>query len=257
MSVIVCTRDRPQWLARAVRSVLAQEADDLEVLIVDDASVSPPELPADPRGRIRLLRLDSHRGPGAARAAGLRAAEGELIAYCDDDDEWHPGHLRILVEYLRQHPEVDLVYGDSEWRQVGVAPTVAYSFDYDLPALTGENYIFASDVLHRAAAARVAGGFDETLPAYEDWDLWLRMSQSGTFRHVPAVVGTHHWHEDAVSAGDCWQVRDQVYELHQADTITLIDVRILLFFVLCFLVFDKKADALRIHSDVQRRVLPR
>ena len=56
--------------------------------------------PSPTRDRLRLIRTE-HRGIGAARAEGLGAARGELIAYCDDDDEWTTGHLNTLVNYLK------------------------------------------------------------------------------------------------------------------------------------------------------------
>lgn len=211
ISVVVCTCNRPQLLPRALASVLRQDCPDFEVVVVDDGSTPPAELPEAAAGRARLVRTE-HGGVGAARAAGLRAARGELIAYCDDDDEWLPGHLGALLAYLRDHPDVDLVYADSEWHQPGAPPAVAYSFDHEGAMLREMNYIFASDVLHRASAARSVGGFDSFLGAYEDWGLWLRMSRTFTFRHLPVTLGTRHWHEGCVSASPDWAAWEQVYQ---------------------------------------------
>lgn len=64
---------------------------------------------------------------------------------------------------------MNLVYADSEWVVEGQPPKVAYSIDYDITDLINQNYIFATDVLHKASAAREAGGFNTSLQAYEDW----------------------------------------------------------------------------------------
>lgn len=210
ISVIVCTHNRPAFLARAIRSVLAQTWTDFELLLVDDGSEPPV---ADPR--IRVIRIE-HHGVGGARAAGLDAARGAFVAYCDDDDEWTPDHLAVLHAYLAAHPEVALVYGDSWWVQDDRQGPVAYAIDYDDLLLARDNYIFASDVMHRADAARAAGGFDPALSAYEDWDLWLRMRRGSTLRHLPAVAGRHHWHGGNVAAGDNWTDWQRVYDAHQA-----------------------------------------
>ncbi len=209
ISVVVCTRDRPALLARALASVLGQDRDDFEVIVVDDGS-SPP----GHRGRVRLVRT-GQRGVGTARAAGLAAARGEYVAYCDDDDEWLPNHLGALLAYLRDHPEVDLVYADSEWLQPGAPPAVAYSVDYDVALLSWANYIFPSDLLHRRAAALEAGGFDASLPAHEDWDLWLRMSRRHLLRHLPLVLGKRHWHEGCVAATPDWAAWERVYQTYR------------------------------------------
>ena len=198
--MIVCTHERPGPLARALRSVLAQTFDDFEVLVVDDGSNVPAELEEPVDSRVRLIRRD-HGGVGAARAAGLDAARGTYVAYCDDDDEWFPDHLDILVSYLREHPDVVLAYGDSLWPDEGGEPYVAYSTEFNRYLLSWFNYIFATDVVHRRDVAIAAGGFDPTLSSGEDWDLWLRISRDHKLRHVTVPLALHHWREDAVSSG--------------------------------------------------------
>jgi glycosyltransferase involved in cell wall biosynthesis len=188
-------------------SILAQDFQDFELIVVDDGSEPPAVLPENPS--LRLIRT-AHQGVGAARSRGLEAASGEFIAYCDDDDEWTPNHLSTLLNYLKDHPDVALVYGDSQWGQ-----KVPYSADYDCYDLHLDNYIFASDVLHRAAAAQEVGGFDPTLQAHEDWDLWLRMSRRYLIRHVPTVLGFHHWTDDSVSAGVPWQEWQRVFDRYR------------------------------------------
>ncbi len=214
VSVIICTRNRPEPMRRALDSVLAQHHKDFEIIVVDDGSDPPAELPPQVRSVTRLIRI-ANGAVGASRSAGLSAARGEFTAYCDDDDTWQPDHLSTLVAYLREHPEVDLAYGDSVSEREGAASDVAYSIDYESTLLAECNYIFASDVVHSTRAARDVGGFDRALGAYEDWDLWLRMSPTCTFRHVPVVLGSRSWHEDSISGGDDWQAWERVYRRHQ------------------------------------------
>ena len=213
VSVIVCTYNRPKLLDRALRSVLSQDFDGFEVIVIDDGS-NPPALYPTEDSRVRLVRTE-HHGTGAARAEGLNAARGDFVAYCDDDDEWKPNHLSCLLQYLLENPEVDLVYGDSEWIYPGRAPVVSYSFDYDVVELHAANYIFVTDVMHRTDAAREAGGFDPSLQAHEDWDLWLRMSQMHVFRHISRTLAFHHWDEDCVSENGHWDQWQQVHRNQQ------------------------------------------
>jgi glycosyltransferase involved in cell wall biosynthesis len=194
-------------------SVHAQDFTDFEVIVVDDGSGVPVELPSSCPVRTRLIRT-THRGVGAARNAGLTAARGELVAYCDDDDEWKHDHLSILYRYLCENPDVDLVYADSEWNEPGIEPTVAYSIDYEYFLLSYTSYIFATDVMHRTGAACRVGGFDPSLHAFEDWDLWLRMSQACTLRHLPKVLSMHHWHPTCVSAEPHWEDWQAVQRKH-------------------------------------------
>ncbi len=209
---MVCTRDRPGSLARALASVLAQDEPDFETLVVDGSApaLTADQLPALADPRVRLLSGVT-AGVGAARDTGLRAARGELIGWCDDDDEWTTDHLRVLADVLRRAPDVDLVYGDSRWEQDGVVSPPPWSVDVDLVLLSHQNYIFASDALARTRAARSAGGFDPLLPAHEDWDLWLRMSRAGRLRHLRRPLATRHWTTGCLSADPDWNAYARVH----------------------------------------------
>jgi glycosyltransferase involved in cell wall biosynthesis/GT2 family glycosyltransferase len=222
ISAIVCTYNRPAGLRRALASVLAQDIDEpFEVVVIDDGSDQPARAPdCSTQGvELRIVRT-RHAGVGAARAQGLAAARGELIAWCDDDDTWTSDHLRVLRDYLVANPHVDLAYGSSRW----AAPEDPSAGDsdrcdsvpYDGSLLRDYNYILASDVMHRSSAARAAGGFDASLHACEDWDLWQRMSLRGMLRHVPRVLGTHYSDVSCVgSTEQHWQIQQQVRLRHR------------------------------------------
>jgi glycosyltransferase involved in cell wall biosynthesis len=198
LSVIVCTYNRPDGLYQALQSIWQQREADLEVIVVDDGGEVPVRLPDAPHGALRLLRIE-HRGVGAARAIGLAAAHGMFIAYCDDDDVWTPDHLATLLPSLQAHPEVALVYGDAAWDIVDGGEGVCYHG----PWLGAANQIRATDTLHRADVARRAGGFDPSLRAYEDLDLWARMEREQyILHHLPGVVARHTLHAGRVMAHD-------------------------------------------------------
>jgi glycosyltransferase involved in cell wall biosynthesis len=106
VTAIVPTRDRPPMLARAVRSVVGQSyPGELECVIVFDQSSPAPvdvELPAG--RRVRLLTNTRTPGAAGARNTGIAACDGSVVAFCDDDDTWHPDKLRLQVERLSQAP---------------------------------------------------------------------------------------------------------------------------------------------------------
>jgi glycosyltransferase involved in cell wall biosynthesis len=179
VSVIICTRDRPESFRRALASVLAQDTDGYEVIVVD-GSDPPVVVPADTRVPIRVVQCERH-GEGRARAAGLRAAAHELVAWCDDDDEWASDHLLLLRDVLLAEPEVALVHA----RDAAARPP-------EEPAAPPGFAIRAGDVLHRAAAARAAGGFDHSLLAYAAGDLWVRVAERRRLRPLDRVLATHH-----------------------------------------------------------------
>jgi glycosyltransferase involved in cell wall biosynthesis len=193
VSVIIPTHDRPESLGRAVRSVLDQTYEALEVVVVDDASTEPVVLSADLAGdpRVRVYRLDEQSGPGQARNEGVRASTGSLIAFLDDDDIWRPTKIERQLDVLARHGEsVDAVETGYDLRD-GERLVLRYLPDPDRDlrtALLAKPYLQPSTVLLRRAAFDHLGGFDAELTRIEDWDLWVRFSDSHEVSVLPEVL---------------------------------------------------------------------
>lgn len=98
VTIVVTTRDRPALLAEAVESALAQSVADTRVLVVDDGSDSPVDLPGDPR--LSVIRHPAPRGVAAARNAGASAATTPCIAYLDDDDRLRARFVEVSLETI-------------------------------------------------------------------------------------------------------------------------------------------------------------
>ena len=118
ISVIIPTHNRPELLREAVDSVLVQTLQPLEILIVDDAS-DPPVNATDFTGfgtiPIHVLRHPKSLGGAAAKNTGAHAAEGEALAFLDDDDLYAAGYLERATALLSSHPEVDVNFMAVEW----------------------------------------------------------------------------------------------------------------------------------------------
>lgn len=114
VSVIISTYNRTHYLDRALRSVLAQTFRDFEVLVCDDASSQdvPGLLKTFGDDRIQYLRNATNLGVAATNLVGYRAARGRYVAHLDDDDEWEPRFLEVLVGNLEAHPECSLAFCD-------------------------------------------------------------------------------------------------------------------------------------------------
>jgi glycosyltransferase involved in cell wall biosynthesis len=109
VSVVMPVYNGARYLRQALESALTQTYRPLEIVVVDDGSTDDtPALLAEFGDKIRSIR-QQNSGSAAARNAALRAARGELIAFLDADDLWLPRKLAVQVDYLRDHPEVDLV----------------------------------------------------------------------------------------------------------------------------------------------------
>jgi len=177
-SVIVATYGRPQLLAAALESVLAQAVSDFEVIVVDDAG--PVAVGTLPDPRVRAVRRTENGGPAAARNTGLRHARGRYVTFLDDDDLYTPDRLALALEGLARAPLTHC------WIQYVDAPVGRNRI---LEGIVGDQIL--NDLtphLGTAALQREAAlPFDERFLAAEDVEWWLRMAQRVPISTVPRV----------------------------------------------------------------------
>ncbi len=181
VSVIIPTFNRAGWVTEAVASVLVQTYRDFELLVVDDGSTDATLEALAPFYRhIEVLRTARRRGVAAARNLGIAAARGKWLAFLDSDDLWLPDKLARQMAFLEKHPELLVCQTDEIWVRNGVrvnAPVTHRKVGGDIffPSLERCLVSPSAVVLHRRLLDEV-GWFDETLPAAEDYDLWLRVT---------------------------------------------------------------------------------
>lgn len=173
-SVIIPTRDRPDFLGEAVASVLAQSVIDFEVLIVNDGN-GQISLPLDPR--IRILH-NYQRGPVPARNLGVSEARGDYIAFLDDDDVWiDRQHLAEALRLLQAGAK--FTFGNGIMQFPGEAQLRHFDLTATAQSLERDNTILISAVCYEKALHHSLGLFDEALPFYWDWDWYLRVVRDG------------------------------------------------------------------------------
>jgi len=202
VSVIMPAYNRAAYLREAIDSVLAQTWTDFELIVVDDGSTD--ETPAVVAGvadpRVRDLRRD-RRGVSAAVNCGLRAARGEYVSRLDSDDVWLPEMLQTLVEVLDCRPQVGVAYARGQAMDAGGRPQphtngMPQRFPGDgLRSLLYEDFTCNIATLARRSCFDRAGEYDESLPANEDWDMWLRIAEHDRFAFVDRVLARYRWHD--------------------------------------------------------------
>lgn len=213
VTVVVPTRDRPALVRRALHSFFRQTSGAIvEIIVVFDQSLVDdlPDMRAVcPKG-ISLRTVANHRRPGlaGARNTGIELATGELVAFCDDDDEWLPHKLQGQLDLWQENPWACAVgtgmrIQTEEASRTKRAPA-RMSFDDFLA--TREFSIPSSGLLCRKADLIAVGMVDENLPAAygEDWDLLLRLSRDADLINVQEPVVVVHWNRPSFYAGK-WQ----------------------------------------------------
>jgi glycosyltransferase involved in cell wall biosynthesis len=225
VGVIVAAHGFSPFLGEALESVLGQEPAPAAVVLVDDGSFAPLEVPGGMAGALSLVRLAVRRGPAAARAAGQAALDPSvsLIAFCDADDAWEPGSLELRVAAMGAS-DAAVAFG----RAHVVGPDGRATGErWSLPAagvlrgaawvrsLYAANPICLSSAIVRRGPLAAAGGLESPLWRGEDWDLWLRLAAAGErFVCVPGAVVRYRRHPGGLTADVAALARDRL-ELHR------------------------------------------
>ena len=205
VSAIVPTYNRASLLRRALTSVFAQIRPAEEVIVVDDGSTDETaEMVRTEFPEARYF-AQPNRGVSAARNLGISKANGDWLALLDSDDEWAPEKLARQLEELAASPEHRICHTDEIWIRRGRrvnpkrrhAKSGGWIFERCLPLCAISP---SSVLLHRSVLEQV-GGFDESLPACEDYDLWLRACSRYPLLYVHEyLVIKHGGRADQLSA---------------------------------------------------------
>lgn len=202
VSVIIPTYNRAAFLGEAIRSVLGQSLADFELLVVNDGSTDDTAslLAAIPDPRLRVLQR-AHHGISASINAALQVARGQFVSRLDSDDLWRPKLLQTLVAELTARPDIGLAYGkgqamDASGQLLPHCQGLPPRFPADsLRSLLYDDCTCTIATVVRRELLDQVGGYDESLPANEDWDLALRLAQRCQFLFVDRVLAQYRWHD--------------------------------------------------------------
>ncbi len=218
VSVIIPTFNRGYCLEESIRSVLDQSFTDFELIVVDDGSTDNTSELVGQFPAVKLIRLEKNRGVSFARNRGMVEAQGDCIAFLDSDDLWEKDKLASQVKWIERG--FHAVYTDEIWirNRVRVNPMNKHRkysgdiFRYCLPLCI----VSPSSVLLRAEVLREVGGFDESMPVCEDYDLWLRIAKHYPFHFIAEkLIVKRGGHEDQLSRKYWGMDRWRVYALEK------------------------------------------
>jgi glycosyltransferase involved in cell wall biosynthesis len=211
VSVIMPSFNRLAYLRQAAASVFAQSFTDWELIVADDGSdpetrrylQTLQDLP-----RVVLLLLPHSGIPGAVRNAAARVARGEWLAFLDSDDLWHPSKLATQLAVMRANPQRLWSFGAIE-RIDAAGSVIARSRRRPQPRPQGD--ILEHVIRWRAGIAMPTvmvkrelflqtGGFDQSQPMFEDFDLWLRLAAASPASAVDTPLVSVRFHGDHFSS---------------------------------------------------------
>lgn len=211
-------------LAEAVDSILAQDAGDFELLLIDDASTDASPAIAhryahcDPR--VRVVFHERNAGLAATLNEGLRLAGNELVLRMDQDDVSLPSRLRVQRSFMEMHPAVAVagswvfhMGGEPRFDRLVELPTTPRAV---ATRLQQENCLYHPSVAMRRSAVLALGGYRAAFRNAEDYELWLRVSHVHDLANVAEPLLRYRFSVDGMTLGRKWE---QLYYVHLAQTV--------------------------------------
>lgn len=198
ISVVIPLWNQGRYLADAIDSVRAGGHQDVEIVVVDDGSTDPETIATFDALKDVVKVRQPNSGLSAARNAGIAACSGQYVIPLDADDLLPAGFAAAALQALRRDPGLAYVTGrvhhfgllDHTYVPVGHVPGLSLVLNTHARA-TG---------LFRKEAIEAVGGYDEELPACEDWDLYLSLAAAGYRSDVLPIVGQHYRrHSDSMT----------------------------------------------------------
>lgn len=211
ISVVITTYNRP-WnvLERALDSVLRQTYRTLEVIIVNDSpdnQVLRKEIEENLKlkqdNRIRYACMKVNKGACRARNVGIKLSKGSYVAFLDDDDEWFENKLERQYALIKDRPDVGIVYCRfREYKKNKVVGDIRHNVEKDtLHQMLRDNQIGSTSFpLVRKESLVECGGFNPSLKAFQDWDMWLRILEKYQVVFCNEVLGRYNLGDDGISA---------------------------------------------------------
>ncbi len=202
-SVVIPTFNRAHTLSRAINSVISQTFQANEIIVVDDGSTDETQELLRQWPDIHVIMQTNH-GVSAARNSGIQAAAGDWIAFLDSDDEWLPEKLERQTSLIQQNPGYKICHGNELWIRNGL-PLKQLKKHHKQGGFIFENCLPLCVISPSAAVIKKSvfdalGLFDTSLPACEDYDMWLRICAANPVLYVELpILRKYGGHDDQLS----------------------------------------------------------
>lgn len=205
VSAIVPTYNRGYSISRALKSIEEQTQSVHEILVVDDGSTDDTQkIISQKHPAVRVIKNPTNRGVSSARNLGISSSTGSHLAFLDSDDTWHPEKIEKQLHFCQQEPKVNINHCNEIWMKNGkIFNQKLYhqKFGGDLfEQSLLRCMISPSAVMIKKTLLAKYGGFDEGLPACEDYDLWLRITSREVIGYIDSPMVTKYGgHADQLS----------------------------------------------------------
>lgn len=216
VSVVIPAYNAEKFIITTLKTIAEQTILPAEVIVVDDGSsdntcsVVEEFSKNNPNLNIHLLS-EPHHGPGAARNVGVQASKSTWIAFLDSDDHWKPTKLERMTEVANQVPEANFICHNVMHHMLDNSTKVLdFSKGYEpnrslIEQLYIRNRFSPSAVICSRSLVITCGGFDNSFPSGQDYELWLRLASNMKVVFVKDVLGIYNDRIGNITSSNSWQ----------------------------------------------------
>jgi glycosyltransferase involved in cell wall biosynthesis len=199
VSIVTPTYNQAAFLPETIESVLAQDYPRIEYMVIDDGSTDEtPEILSRYTGRL-LWESHSNRGQTSTINKGWERSQGDIVTWLNSDDTYLPGAVTTAVNYFQQHPDIDIVFGDSLFTSADGSPIEPskpqVGFNYYEFVAKCHNPIPQPSAFIRRSVIEDIGLLDPAYYYFMDWDFWLRAGIDHSIAYFPELLSTYRLHE--------------------------------------------------------------
>ncbi len=206
VSVVTPTYNQAAFLEDTIESVLSQDYPAIEYQVIDDGS--PDDTPAILKKYAGRVWTERHENQGQTPTInkGWQRSKGEIITWLNSDDTFLPGAVSTAVSYLREHPEVDIVFGDTLFTDQAGKPLERsgkrFEFEYERFVRLCHNPIAQPSAFIRRSVMEDIGLLDTSYYYFMDWDFWLRAGINHRIQYFPELLSTYRLHAESKTVAE-------------------------------------------------------
>ncbi|UZR92533.1 glycosyltransferase family 2 protein [Chondrinema litorale] len=214
ISIVLTSYNQPDLLECAFESVINQTYDNIEIVVVDDASTERQSnrlikswSKKYPK-KVKCFIQDSNVGIPKNKNTGFKLCNGQFITYLDGDDYYYSNKIEKEVFQLLENPELDIIYSNFHildksgskinWNDGSISPKTDNSIDKIFSRNYPHGILFRYELI-RASVLKRINYYDESIPAYHDWDSRIRYSSFSKIQYVDNIGSVYKDNPDSIS----------------------------------------------------------
>ena len=215
-TVVTPSYNQGKYIKRTIDSVLSQNVDDLEYIIMDGGSTDETIDILKSYGDKIIWRSERDKGQTDAVNKGIREAHGEIIGWLNSDDIYYPDAIKKVMKVFENHPEINVVYGNANHiKEDDSFIEEYYTEDFDYERLKDICFICQPSLFFRKNLVDKYGYLDDKLQYCMDYDYWLRLGKGETFYRLNELLAGSRLYDDNKTLGARRKVHEEMLTMQE------------------------------------------